>query len=315
MARLPTDTADRQQVYIGDDAYAFPTIAGGGGLFGGEPSPGSGPLDGEATAEWLQLQVTPPGREPEVAKRTIFDRLPADLRASGQLTSSAIAPIDLVDFKGTGSADYLPMLGLEKFGDRNRPDRRCIRRAGRRCARQVRLRVPRPAGRDRCTGRDRRRRPHCSTTDRTSSPSWSHRRPIFEGRRRCGARHLVALPRRSAAQRLDAERRSVPPGRGRHGPRGGALCGGQPIEHIGGSKTTIGVSDVFQAAAGEGIPTIVLNGAPPASLPYDPTASALIENALASGEVVVVPAKPVTIGGTPRVGGGRSIPRPAPRPT
>ena len=44
----------------------------------------------------------------------MFDRLPADVRAAGSLTPSAVAPIQLVD-DGKGSSNFLPMLGVRTF--------------------------------------------------------------------------------------------------------------------------------------------------------------------------------------------------------
>ena len=60
------------------------------------------------------MRVTPPGSPTQITRRTVFDRLPAGLRASGQLDPSAVAPIQLAD-DGKGSADFLPMLGVRTF--------------------------------------------------------------------------------------------------------------------------------------------------------------------------------------------------------
>ena len=101
--------------FVADDSVAFPP-GSGSDLFDSEPSPtAAGPLEGEATAERMEVRVTPPGAQPEVGRRTVFDRLPADLRAAGELTASAIEPLELVDFDGIGSTDLLPMLGIRTF--------------------------------------------------------------------------------------------------------------------------------------------------------------------------------------------------------
>ena len=65
---------------------------------------------------------------------------------------------------------------------------------------------------------------------------------------------------------------------------------------------TIGVGEVFEAAAAQGIPTLVLHGDVPSGLPYGPEATAAIRQLVAAGDVVVVPAEPVAIGDTARVG-------------
>ncbi len=288
--------------FIADEAVGFPGPNGGGGIFGEEPSPGSGPLDGEATAEWLQVQVTPPGAKPDIARRTIFDRLPADLRASGQLTPSAVEPLNLVDFKGTGSLDYLPMMGLEKFAI--------------------------STGTTGVT-------PAATTDDALARFAFAYHdvRDAIDAQVAldAGARtfddgpNIVSL---SVIPNGDSEASKADVGLDiwirSHGVlplTGSTLSAAQSrlvagvTDHVaeqfavgsladtsGAPKATIGVSDVFAAAASQGIPTVVLNGTAPQTLPYDAPATSLIKDALAAGDVVVVPAKPVTVGGSPRIG-------------
>ena len=80
--------------------------------------------EGEATAEWLGITVTRPGSEPEVARRTVFDRVPADIRYGGTPTIESVGPITLVDLDGSGSADYPPMRGVKAFAIATGPTRR-----------------------------------------------------------------------------------------------------------------------------------------------------------------------------------------------
>ena len=69
------------------------------------------------------------------------------------------------------------------------------------------------------------------------------------------------------------------------------------------------VGAVFEAAASQGIRTLVLHGSVPDTLPYGPAATNLIHDAVASGDVVIVPAAPVKLGDRERVGWWRIDPQ------
>ena len=69
-----------------------------------------------------------------------------------------------------------------------------------------------------------------------------------------------------------------------------------------------GVGAVFEAAAAQGIPIRVLHDSMPDPLPIGPLATALIAGALDDGDVVIVPAEPVTIDGTEHIGWWRVDP-------
>jgi hypothetical protein len=73
-------------------------------------------------------------------------------------------------------------------------------------------------------------------------------------------------------------------------------------------SSSIGVGEVFEAATAQEIPALVLQGSIPDALPYGPMARELIEEAVASGDVVVVPAQPVLVGDTERLGWWRIDP-------
>jgi hypothetical protein len=286
---------------IADKSVTFP--AGGGDVFGNSASPGAGPVDGEATGEWLEVHVTPPGSEPEVARRTVFDRLPPDMRAAGDLSLSAIAPIELVDVKGTGSNDFPPMLGARTFAIVTGPT----------SAAPVLASAKDPLG--------------------MSALAYHNVRDAMDAAMAldAGARTFVDGPNivsvtvdvggnaqaRTSRVGLDIWYRS-------HGilPLTGQAIGAARSELVAGITDqlaerfqveslagvsqaplqTLGVGDVFDAAAKAGVPVRVLQGTVADSLPYGPQATALIEAALASGDVVVVPAKPVTIGNSQHIG-------------
>jgi hypothetical protein len=64
----------------------------------------------------------------------------------------------------------------------------------------------------------------------------------------------------------------------------------------------VGVGAVFEAAAAQGIPTMVLQGTLPAAHPYAPQVARAIDAAVVAGHIVVIPAAPVILEGTERVG-------------
>ena len=74
------------------------------------------------------------------------------------------------------------------------------------------------------------------------------------------------------------------------------------VDEPDGPPGEVSVGAVFEAAEAQGIPTIVLRGMVPDALPYGPLATGSIDAAVAAGDVVVIPAKPVQIGGAARIG-------------
>ena len=141
---------------IADGTVAFPVPGGAADIFGSEASPGAGPQDGEATAEWLQVTVTPPGSKPEVARRTVFDRVPADVRQAGTPTVASVEPIALVDLDGSGDCGLPADAWRQGVRHRHWPDQRYpgAHGIGRRPD-DARARLPPSAG---CRGGGRRPR-------------------------------------------------------------------------------------------------------------------------------------------------------------
>jgi hypothetical protein len=273
-------------------------------------SPGAGPggpLDGEATAEWLEVRVTPPGSEPAVARRTVFDRLPADVRHAGTPTVDAVEPITLVDLDGTGAADFPPMLGAEAFAIATGPTSA----------------APVIAGSDDGLG--------------MFALAYHNLRDVLgaEIALDAGARTFTNGPYVVSAS-VDFDPDATAPDLHRHVRVGldiwhrshgflplttPTIANAEPglvagvTDHLaerfaleslaaipGAAQRTIGVGEVFEAASAQGIPTLVLHGTAPESLPYGPEARVSIDAAVAAGQVVVVPAEPVTLGGAERVG-------------
>ena len=109
---LPSPSARDQPV--ADRSVAFPAREGQRTSSAASRPRGLVPWIGEATAERLQVTVTPPRSEPGVARRT-FDRVPGTSVTRGN-TRQGVGRIDLlVDLDGSGDADYPPMRGVKAF--------------------------------------------------------------------------------------------------------------------------------------------------------------------------------------------------------
>jgi hypothetical protein len=295
---------------VADAPVAIPLGTGSDVLSaGGPPSPGAGPVEGEATAEWLEVRVTSPGAEPEVARRTVFDRLPPGLRAVGQLDPGAIEPIELVDPEGDAERGYPPMLGGRTFA---------ITTGATSTADVV---------------------AHAADGDAMLALAFGGLRdPLVESLALdAGARTFVDGPNivsvaievlevgeapsvrigldiwhrdhgvlpLTASSTTAAEARLLK-GIADHITETYVVEG---LAHEAGSAAQpIGVGAVFEAAAAQGIPIRVLRGSIAEPLPIGPAARASIDDALDDGDVVLVPAKPVMIGGTEHVGWWRVDP-------
>jgi len=89
------------------------TFGGQGGILDALSGPSDLP-DGEAVAEYLEIEIHSPGADPVATSRTIFDRI-ADQRAAASVDLSRIKPIDEVDVGGDAKR-YLPLAPLVSFG-------------------------------------------------------------------------------------------------------------------------------------------------------------------------------------------------------
>jgi hypothetical protein len=101
---------------IGGDSFVVPaplTFGAGGGIFAEPGQPGS--LEGETTAQWLDVRVSSPGKDPQVARRTIFDRVGEAARATGQVELTALKPVELVDLDADTPKEYLPCRVVHSF--------------------------------------------------------------------------------------------------------------------------------------------------------------------------------------------------------
>lgn len=65
----------------------------------------------DALAEWLEYDIVSPGTDPITVSRTIFDRIGAARRATGQVVAEDVEPAALVEIEGVGST-FQPLLGV-----------------------------------------------------------------------------------------------------------------------------------------------------------------------------------------------------------
>jgi hypothetical protein len=295
---------------VADEAVGFPATAGGGDIFSVEPSPGAGeagPVEGEATAEWLEVTVTSPGGEPATARRTVFDRVPAAARHGGTPAVADVAPITLVDLEGTGTVGYPPMEGMQAFA----------------IATGTTSLAPLLAVADDGLG--------------MLALAYHNLRDVMTtslvldagGRTYLDAPNVVSValridPDATAETLRESVRFGIDLWHRSHGVlpiAGGATTAGDAeilagiTDHLAerfaiafAGRTelvapgSVGVGEVFEAAEAQDIPTVVLQGALPAGLPYAPEVVAAIGERVDAGDVVVIPAEPVAIGEGSRVG-------------
>jgi hypothetical protein len=276
----------------------------GGGLLGGlGGGGGEGLVEGETSAEWLEVGVTSPGGEPVVARRTIFDRVGTAMRESGVIDVYTIPVAEFVD-RGDGyGAQYLPIraiqafsvsgatpnvktlvqeLGLEDVGavsmmaglfDTLRALLSAELAASLRSlafadAPAVTSLVVEPTATGTTVGLDIWHRPFGALGVAEMAPSVHP------------AMLAGVIPH--AVERAFMEGDPTP--------------ASEPL------VTAVSVGAVFEAAAAQGIPTRLLSGSLPVDVVVDPAIQLLLGQALAAGQLVIVPERPVDLGGRSRLG-------------
>jgi hypothetical protein len=73
-----------------------------------------------------------------------------------------------------------------------------------------------------------------------------------------------------------------------------------PTDGLGGEPASVGA--IFEAAAAQGIATRLLVEQLPADAAYDPDEAKLLRQALDAGQLVIIPERPVDLGGVQRLG-------------
>ncbi len=94
----------------GKTPITFSTQGGANSAFG---TPGD--FEGETTAQWLQVSVFSPDKPAAVAKRTIFDRVGEDVRASGSFSPASLTEVTLTDLDAGATREYVPCVTLHVF--------------------------------------------------------------------------------------------------------------------------------------------------------------------------------------------------------
>lgn len=287
---------------------------GGGGVFdAASPDPGT-LADGEATAEWLEVTIESPGADPVAARRPIFDRIAADARYGGQPSLADVRPVELLPWEADGSLDFVPLLGTDAFvistGPASAPAMLAQAVAPDADMTTI-LATSYLALRDVVAGRDTLDDGIITFVDRPGVVSYA----IDVGLDDAGEPTLT--------HGLDLWHRSLAAvaARGGTASRAGSNLRAGVVEHIaerlavgirpddgGPAAPAVGVSSVFEAAEEAGIPTLVLQDRIPEGMSLRPRTRTLIEDALRTGETVIVPARPVSIDGRDRLGWWRVDP-------
>ena len=115
------------KLLIGKTPLVFGAVPGGssgtGGTLvdalGGGGGP-EGPADGEAMAEWLEVNVLSPGEDVKSTARTIFDRAWLHRSEDGILDAAAIQPAELIDLP-TATREFLPCRTVIAFSTTGGP--------------------------------------------------------------------------------------------------------------------------------------------------------------------------------------------------
>jgi hypothetical protein len=280
----------------------------------GAASPGPLTLgDGEAVAEWIEVTVESPGTEPVTERRTVFDRVPAMLRQEDAASVADVQPIELVAWAADGGQDFASLLGTESFAVTTRPANEpdMLARALAPDAEPTAILAESYLGiRDVAAAQLSQDDGVVAYVDRPgvvsfrvdvasdgTEPSVTYGLDIWH-------RSLGAMPARGSA--VSHAEANVMAGVVEHVAERTAM--GVGVAEPGSASPSVGVSAVFEAAAGAGVPTLVLRGSIPSAMSLTPHARALIEGALRAGDVVVIPAEPVPMAGRERMGWWRIDP-------
>ncbi len=287
------------QAIVGERSMSFGGSGGGGGLLGGfGGGGGEGLVEGETSAEWLDVGVSSPGREPVVARRAIFDRVGTAMRESGAIDPYAIPAAELVDLGDDVGAHFLPMRSVRAFSITGAtPNARTLmQELATDDASAVAL-VPAMFDTTRALlGAD--------VGASLASISFADTPAVTS---------LVIEPLASGTNTgIDVWHR--PFGTlavaGTAAQAGPALVAGvipHSVERVMGGADqpvapVISVGAVFEAAAAQGVPTRLLVDSLPADDQYDPDSRHLLRQALEAGMLVVIPERAVDLNGRQRLG-------------
>jgi hypothetical protein len=281
----------------------FSTEGGGLDVFGQ-----SSAIDGDTIAEWLEIEIQTPTATKKI-ERALFDRVGVATRAKGPIDPAAVPPLEMVD-AGDPETSFLPLAGLISISVVTGPQGAAVLESAAASepqladlaqiarayhyTRDVLALVAQPGGArvliDEPNVTAFVLRPTRVATGRQSAVSGLdllHRSAASVG----GANSTPTQPLIAFGVMSHAVEQAV------------VETGGDPLLNLP-IESTIGVGQVFAAAAEAGLKTRVLQ--PDAENPELPDVSdearVRIETALSAGYIVIVPERSVSLGGTERSG-------------
>lgn len=298
---------------VGKDAYVGNRgimVGGGqGGVFDSGEA-GTGPAEGEALAEFLEIRVTAPDGTSSVARRTLFDRVGQAARAAGTIDLASIPPVEMVAVGADGKPEFPPMTASRFLSVASGISTLASIRTQAEDDDEV---MPIGAGallyhlaRDAAAGTfalDRGVRPYLDGVNvamLTVTPQ-----PQPDGGWVLGTGYDMVHRSQATLPLTDGGEVRAP------GIVAGVLS--HVIERIHGGDgpdalreegdpLPVSAGSIVEAAAATGIGLVVLRDALPGDLPYPPEVSARIAEALSAGWLAIAPAGPVPVGGRERLG-------------
>ena len=270
-------------------------------------------VEGQALAEWLEVDVLVPDQPVRTAVRTLFDRIAPDERAAGTFDLAALPPIERVEIEELGQV-FIPMAAATTFAvvshllpwgyferDTGVVDEQADLAAvafGLHYLRDI-VRLDRVADLG-----------HHFYADEPNVVAFSAAPGATQdgdGERERVSVALDLFHRHHASLPLDGESRAAHPGvvagiidhaAERMAVEGSiSLMPNDPLAEV------AGVGLVFDAARREGIPLrTMVPGQSASELDLVVAARGLIDEALTAGRIVVVPERSVTLNGRPRSG-------------
>lgn len=265
---------------------------------------------GEATAEWLEVRVTSPGRPIAVARRTLFDRVDGAARLAGAVDPASIQPAGLVDLGPDGADEYLPMRTVNFLsvatGASDAPALAGLTTDEERSAAALGIGAPMyHVARDAANAALALRRGVAIHLDTPNIVMRSHTPHLEADGTVSIADGLDLLHRGFATSPVAGIAAQVP---------AGVLAGvtshvaerlrtgeGLPTD-LAPATQAVSVGAIMERAAAEGVGLRVLQGAIPTDADYQPAALAHLSEALVEGWVAIVPERSVTLGGEDRLG-------------
>jgi hypothetical protein len=285
----------QRSISIGGAGGAFIDAFGGGG--------GEGLVEGETSAEWLEVGVASPDAEPVVARRTIFDRVGTAMRESGVIDPYAIPVAEFIDLGDGVGAQYPPTRSVRAFSVSGAtPNLKML----------IQELAPDELGAvSLLAGLIDVARAITAAEVASSHGSLAYvdapavTSLVAEPSATGGTVGLDIWHRPFGVLGLSSVPPTVPPamlaGVIPHAVERVVMEGG-PVSATAKATRAVSVGAVFEAAAQQGVATRLLSGSLPADLTVEPQVRELLQRALDGGWLVIIPEHPVDLGGQARRG-------------